>query len=268
LVFAAGIDERVPGPAPIYEMYKKFNITALERLIKLSKEVGVKSVVVCGSYFSYFAKIMPKEKLTKFHSYIRSRIDQEKMCLSYADDNFNVAIIEIPYVFGTQKGRAPTWTFLVEQLAGMKKATMYPKGGTAMVTVKQVGQAIAGAVEKNKGGKCYPLGYYNMTWREMLSIFHKYMGTPDKKIITIPNWVIALNGIQTMKKIKAQGHESGLHPVKYAKIQCSELFIDKKLGCDLLGVEPDDIDHAIGDSIKLCLDILDGKVETIGMKAE
>ena len=53
---------------------------------------------------------------------------------------------------------------------------MWPRGGTAMVTVKQVGQAIAGAVERNKGGKCYPIGYYNLTWKELLSTFHKYMG--------------------------------------------------------------------------------------------
>ena len=56
LVFAAGIDERVEGPAPIYDLFKKFNITPLERLLRLAKENGVKHVVVLGSYFAYFAK--------------------------------------------------------------------------------------------------------------------------------------------------------------------------------------------------------------------
>jgi dihydroflavonol-4-reductase len=28
-IFAAGVDERVEGPAPIYEMFKKYNITPL-----------------------------------------------------------------------------------------------------------------------------------------------------------------------------------------------------------------------------------------------
>src|SRR6056297_1672268 len=100
-VFAAGIDERVPGTPPIYETYKKFNITALERLLRIAKETGVKHAVICGSYFSHFAKVRPKDELTKWHPYIRSRIDQEEMSISYADDNFDVAIIEIPYVFGT-----------------------------------------------------------------------------------------------------------------------------------------------------------------------
>ncbi len=51
-------------------------------------------------------------------------------------------------------------------------------------------------------------------------------------------------------------------------LQCSNLFIDKSLGCEKLGVQPDDIDAAIGDSIRLCMDIVNNKVETLGMKGE
>ena len=47
-------------------------------------------------------------------------------------------------------------------------------------------------------------------------------------------------------------------------IQYGELYIDKNLGSVPLGVTEDDIDAAIGDSMKLCADILDGKAKTIG----
>ncbi|NLB85399.1 MAG: hypothetical protein GX794_04720 [Acholeplasmataceae bacterium] len=67
-IFAAGIDERVEGPAPIYNLYEKY----------------------------------PKLQLTKHHPYIKSRIDQENLVLSY---DFNLSVIEIPYVFRIQKGR-------------------------------------------------------------------------------------------------------------------------------------------------------------------
>ena len=267
-VFAAGIDERVEGPAPIYELFKKYNITPLERLLRIAKDCGVKHVAICGSYFSYFAKNWPEKELTKWHPYIRSRIDQENVALSFADENFNVAVLELPYIFGTQPGRKPVWVFLVEQIRGMKKKTMYPGGGTTMVTVRQTGEALAGAIERNRGGKCYPIGYYNLTWVEMLKIIHKYMGTPDKKIVTIPDWLYSLGGKQIKKKQKEAGQEGGLDMVKFTKIMCAETFIDKKLGCEPLGVQPDDIDAAIGDSIKLCLEVLDGKIETIGMKGE
>ncbi len=150
----------------------------------------------------------------------------------------------------------------------MKKVTMYPRGGTTMVTVKQVGQAIAGALERSRGGNCYPIGYYNLTWVEMLKIVHKYMGCPDKRIVTIPKWVFRLAMKNVMKQQAAAGHEGGLNMVKFADVQCANEFIDKSLGCEPLGVEPDDIDAAIGDSIRLCLEVLDGKTQAIGMKGE
>lgn len=267
-VFAAGVDERVEGPPPIYDLFKKYNIIPLERLLRIAKECGVKHTVICGSYFSYFAKTRPEMKLTKWHPYIRSRVDQEDMALKFADDNFSVAVLELPYIFGTQPGRKPVWVFLVEMIRGMKKATMYPKGGTAIVTVKQVGQAMAGALEHNRGGACYPVGYYNMEWTEFLTIVHKYMGVPDKKIKTIPKFLYKIGCRSMLKKQEAAGHEGGLHAVKLADVMYANLFIDKSLGCEALGVGPDDVDAAIGASIQLCLDILDGKTQTIDMKGE
>lgn len=267
-VFAAGVDERVEGPPPVYDLFKKYNITSLERLLRIAKDCGVKHTVICGSYFSYFAKQRPQSELTKWHPYIRSRIDQEKMAMGYADENFSVAVLELPYIFGTQPGRKPVWVFLVEMIRGMKGVTMFPAGGTTMVTVKQVGQAIAGALEKTKGGKCWPIGYYNMTWKEFLAIVHKHMGIPGRRVVTIPKWIYAMGSKGLMKKQKAEGMEGGLHMVKFADLQCSKQFIDKKKGCEPLGVKPDDIDAAIGDSIGLCLDVLDGKSDVISMKGE
>lgn len=267
-VFAAGVDERVEGPAPIYELYKKYNIDPINRLLKLAKECGVKHVAICGSYFSYFAKTKPELELTKWHPYIRSRIDQEKAAMSFADDTFSVAVLELPYIFGTQPGRKPVWIFLVEQIMSMKKFTMYPKGGSTMVTVHQVGEALAGVIERNKGGNCYPIGYYNMTWKELLAIVHKHMGCPEKKIITIPNWMYAMGGKSLMKEQKANNIEGGLQMVKFTDLQCSNLFIDKSEGCDKLGVNPDDIDSAIGDSIRLCMDVVNKKADVLGMKGE
>lgn len=267
-VFAAGVDERVEGPAPIYDMYKKYNIDALERLLRIAKECGVKHSVICGSYFAYFAKVRTESQLTKWHPYIKSRIDQENMALSFADDGFDVAILELPYIFGTQPGRKPVWSFLVEMIAKMKFFTLYPKGGTTMVTVKQVAQAVAGAIEKNRGGNCYPIGYYNMTWKQMLDIIHKHMGMAGRKVITIPDWMYKMGGMKIKKQQKAEGIDGGLDMVKFTELQCSNLFIDKSMGCDPLGVGEDDIGSAIGDSIVLCLDILNGNGDVIGMRGE
>ena len=266
-VFAAGVDERVEGPAPIYEMYRKYNIDPVKRLLALCKDCGVKHAVICGSYFSYAARKWPEKELTKWHPYIRSRIDQENIALEYAND-MDVAILELPYIFGTQPGRKPVWVFLVQNVLSMKTVTMYPDGGSTMVTVDQVSQAIAGALERNKGGNCYPIGYYNLTWRQLLKVVHRYLGVPDKKIVTIPKWMFALGCRAIMNAQKKRGIEGGLNLVRFADVMCSNLFIDKSEGCEFLGVEDDDIEAAIGDSVLLCKQIIDRKTDVLDMKGE
>jgi len=268
-VFAAGIDERVTGPKPVYDYFNKFNVTPLERFLRIGKECGVKHSVICGSYFSYFDKKWPHLELAKWHPYIRSRREQERVALSFADDNFNVAILELPYIFGVQQGREPVWTIIVKAVRGMKGVTMYPKGGTTMVTKKQVAQAIAGALEKTQGGKCWPIGCYNMPWKEFLAIVHKNMGMPGRMIITIPNWLLNF-GIKFMEKqIRGEEGEGGVETEggiclsKFSDIQSAECYIDRTLACIPLGVEDDDIEKAIGESIRLSVDVLDGKVQNI-----
>ena len=90
-VFATGVDERVDGPSPIYDFFNKYNVIPLERYLRIAKECGVKHAAICGSYFSHFAKIWPEKEFTRWHPYIRSRIDQEKMALGFADNYFSVA---------------------------------------------------------------------------------------------------------------------------------------------------------------------------------
>ena len=267
-VFASGVDERISGPSPIYDFFNKFNVTPLEKLLRIAKECGVKHSVICGSYFSYFDKEWPHLELYRWHPYIRSRVDQEKMALSFADDNFSVAIMELPYIFGVQQGREPVWTIVVKTVQGMKGVTMYPKGGTTMVTRKQVAQAMAGALERTKGGKCWPIGWYNMEWKEFLAIVHKNMGMPGRKVITIPNWLLNLGIKSIEKKLRGEG-EGGIYMPKFADLQSAKTFIDKSLACVPLGVQDDDIEAAIGDSIRLSVDVLAGKVKNVvTMKGE
>jgi len=268
-IFATGVDERVDGPSPIFDFYNKYNLLPLERFLRIAKETGVKHTVICGSYFSYFDKIWPNHELSRWHPYVRSRIAQEKMAMEFADENFNVAVLELPYIFGIQPGREPVWTIIVNVVRDMKGSTLYPKGGTTMVTRKQVAQAIAGALERTQGGKCWPIGYYNMAWKQFLGIVHRSMGMPKRKVITIPDWLFNLGIKSVEKKLRKPGSEGGLYMPKFAALQCSETFIDKSLGCVPLGVQEDDIETAIGESIKLAMDVLDGKVKNVvGMKGE
>lgn len=266
-VFAAGIDERVEFPAPVYSYYEKYNINPVKRLIGLAKDCGLTSSVVLGSYFAYFAKERPEMELTKKHPYIRSRIAQEEAALALADDQMSVAVLELPYIFGTQPGRKPVWVILIEQLDKMPGVTMYPKGGTAMLTVRQVAQTIVGAAEKNKGGNAYPISYYNLTWDEFLKIVHAAMGKPDRKIIHVAKWMFKLFGKTMIKTYAKKNIEPGLNPVDLAEIMCMNTFMDKKWSVEL-GATDDDIKSAIFDSVKLSVDAFKGTRQLVDMKSE
>lgn len=268
LVFAAGIDERIEGPPPIYALFEKHNLAPLERLLRLAKASGVRRVAICGSYFCHFARLWPHLELGRHHPYIRSRLEQERMALSFADDDFSVAMLELPYIFGAQPGRKPVWLFLAEQVRAMRLATFYPPGGSAMITARQAGESLAGALERNRGGTCYPIGYANLTWTELLRIVHRHMGCPDKPVITIPKWLFRLSARLIRRKQRRSGHEGGLDLVRFADVMCANAFIGPELGAEPLGVSPDDLDAAIGSSFRLCLEILDGRSDAIGMRAD
>ncbi|XMB73164.1 NAD(P)-dependent oxidoreductase [Mycoplasmatota bacterium WC30] len=263
-VFAAGVDERIEGKAPIYDMFYKYNIAPLERLLKLAKQAGVKKAVILGSYFSYFARTWEDLNLYEEHPYIRSRVDQANMALSFSDENMSVSVLELPYIFGVQEGRKPVWVLLVEQIRKMKYRTFYPGGGTSMVTIDQVGQLIANVLETETNGNI-PVGYYNMTWKEMLNIFHEHMGI-NRKIVTVPKWLYKIGLGKYKRRYKKAGFEPGLTFDGLAEIMSRNAFINKDNIVKNFNIKEDDIEKAIGDSIKLSLEILDGKEEIVDMK--
>lgn len=271
-IFAAGVDERVEFPAPVMDYYYRFNIAPLERIFPLCKKAGVKRAVVLGSYFAYLNKIRPEMKLTERNPYMKSRMDQEKVCEDACDENFSACVLELPYIFGTQPGRKPVWTVLIEQIEFMDKwpFTMYPKGGTAMLTCRQVGQVIAGAAE-NKAGKtgfeAIPIGMYNMNWKEFLAIVFDARGMHGRKVLTVAPWMMRMGMGKVVKDYKKRGIDSGMDPMQLPDIMDYNLFIDKKW-CLELGVEEDDIKAAITDSIKVSQAAFEGKVKLLEMKGE
>lgn len=269
LVFAAGVDERLERPAPVYDFFHRYNVEAMVRLLKAAAESGVRHCVVCGSYFAWFDRLWPQLRLAERHPYIRSRTEQEKAALGFAGPGFDVAVLEIPYVFGVQPGRRPVWMFLAQTLRAMRPAVFWPRGGTAMVTAAQVGQAIAGALETSRGGRCYPLGGENRTWKQLLGRFCAAMGQPDKKVLPLPRPVFALACRFLKRRQRARGIEGGLDLAFLPQIECRRLYIDPAEGSRPLGVQPDDLNAAIDASARLCADILDGRVKNVrDMRAE
>lgn len=266
LVFAAGVDERIEGKSPIIDFYYQRNVYPLKRLLKLAKEMKLTKAVICGSYFTYLDRNWENLYLYETHPYIKSRVDQTNEAFSFGDKDFAVSVLELPYIFGTQPGRKPVWVFLVEQIKKMKPFTFYPRGGTAMLTVNQVGEVIASALEKASGVKNIPVGYYNLTWRQMIKIFHKYLGTPNKRIVSIPKWLYKIFLSRYKRAYRKKGIESGLDFKGLAEIMTRKAYIDNTYIKKVLKVQEDDLDKAIGESVKLSLEILENNKKVVDMK--
>ena len=262
-VFAAGVDERIEFQPPVYDAYVKYNINPVSRMLSSAKKMGVKKAIILGSYFAYFAKIWPKLKLEENHPYIRSRLEQERVAFSYADSSFEVVVLELPYIFGAQKGRKPVWSIFIERF-DQPKIIFFPNGGTAMVTVHQVGVAIYHAILYGKNKTAYPLGYINMTWRVLIKHVLTAMGK-HKMIITVPYFLANL-GIRSMQKdYDKKGIEPGLNPHTFAKLMTAKTYIDPSLSKDLL-LPDDNIEHAIYESISYAYHIYQKQLEVNEMK--
>ena len=270
-IFAAGVDERVEFPAPVSDYYYRFNIAPLKRLIPLCKKAGIRRTVVLGSYFSYLSKLRPDMKLTEKNPYFKSRIAQEEVVEAFCDDDFSGCVLELPYIFGTQPGRKPVWTILIEQIAMMDKwpFTMYPAGGTAMLTCRQVGQVIAGAAERKKSGfEAIPIGMYNLKWNEFLPIVYEARGMGrDRKIVSVPPIMMKMGMFKVAADYKKRKIDSGMNPFNLPDVMDLDLFINDAYAREL-GATDDDIEAAIADSIRVSVASYNGKVKLLEMKGE
>ena len=127
-----------------------------------------------------------------------------------------VMTLELPYIFGVMPGRIPLWKPLVEY-AAFPFPLFYPKGGTTCVTVAQVAQAITGAVEKGEWNALYPIGGENLAWTDLMSSIAKFAGR-DKRVISLPNWLVTVGGFYLRLVHKLKDVESGLEPVQFIKL--------------------------------------------------
>lgn len=249
LVFAAGIDDRVNPKKPAYPFFHYHNVEVTERILKLAKQAGVKRAVVLGSYFVHFNRIWAELKIAEKHPYICSRVEQEKVCFALTSDDFEVMVLELPYIFGSMQGRVPMWKPLVDM--ARSGSVYFCAGGTNCISVKSVAEAIIGAVERGKGGDAYLVGDENLTWEQMFKGFGRGLGK-DVKITTLPK--IALQAVMAFMFVSRwiKGIESGLDPLSYVDIQTANTFFDPIASQQALGYSSGGLDQAFKDTVEAC----------------
>jgi dihydroflavonol-4-reductase len=251
LVFAAGADDRVTPRAPAYPFFYHANVESAVRVFSLARQVGVRRGVLMSSYFVHFARLWPEMQLGIRHPYIRSRLEQQEQVRRAALPDLEVVMLELPYIFGVTSGCKPLWAPLIDYVRS-PWPLFYPRGGTNMVAIQNVAEAVAGALEWGAAGTAYLVGDENRTWAELLNRFSLLLGK-HKRVITLPTPLlrIGLWFVQVLHRL--QGREGGLDPVAFARLQTAQTYFDPEPARRALGFGKGGLDQALADTVQACL---------------
>lgn len=251
LVFAAGADDRVIPKSPSTDYFFKRNVLACKRLFQLARDTGVRRGVIIGSYFAHFDRIWPEMELAVHHPYIRSRVAQITQSMQAALPDLELMVLELPYVFGAMPGRPSLWKPLIRYMQS-PFPLFYPRGGTNVMAVQHVAEAIVGAVLRGDSGGIYQIGEENLTWVDLLTRLSIHAGV-SKRIITLPDWIIRLGMVSLSILHKFQGKAGGLDLVKFTDLQTSKTFIDPESSRRVLGYGQGGLDAALKETVRVSL---------------
>jgi len=252
LVYAVGPDDRVEPPAPAYDFFHERLVVACEKVVIAARKAGVKRCVILNSYFAYFDRVWPEKKLAERHPYIRCRVEQAERIIAAGAGEMDVMILELPYIFGSMPHRIPLWKNVMLDRFAKGRVVFFPKGGTNMLAVRHVGEAVIDALENGKHGMRYPVGDENHTFKEMMAMLLEAKGTP-KKIIGVPSVFTQLGGIFISMGFRRKGLESGLN-LRYLMrdIMADFCYFDPSESAKALGFGRGGLKEAIEDTIRAC----------------
>lgn len=251
IVFCGGRDDRNMPKGDAYEFFYNANVVSTVKLTRLASVARVQKIVIMGSYFSHFNRILPELQLAQRHPYVRSRVEQENQSIAAASNGLQVVFLEIPYVFGTLDGVIPLWKSLVKYIS-KTPVVFYTTGGTAFISVRNLAQATAGAIAYAKHGDCIPIAGKNMTWKEMIGLVAKSLNK-KKPVVDIAWWIVRPFTIFMKLNFKVKGIQSGLDPYHFILIQSQNTYLDIEYCTSYLKFHPDNMEEVFNETIKACL---------------
>ncbi len=251
VVYAAGADASKPVQGSAVEFFYNENARATSRFFRLARLAGARRGVLIGSYFTYFDRTRPELHLSDNHPYIRSRREQAKESLAASLPDLELMVLELPWVFGATPGRPAKWKALVKY-ARSPWPLFFTAGGTNMIAVANVAEAIVNAIEHGQAGETYLIGDENLTWRDFFARLARIAGS-DKHVTTIPTPVIRflLGGYQLFQTLR--GNEGGLVPAKFVDFQTSNSFFDPAPSRQALGYGQGGLEQAFQETVRAAL---------------
>lgn len=212
------------------------------------KKADCRRLVIFGSYYTALARLFPEMGFLAGNPYPASRGEQAELAFALAGPHMDVAVLELPYIFGGAPGRGTLWQFYMDHVAANDPDVPVPDGGSACVTARQVAVAAAGACEGSQGHRQYPVGGRNLRYAEIYALFAEAMGL-WRSFVRKPLAPALAAAEQQRAALARAGLETGYDPVAVARWQDQLLYLDPAPAMQALGYGPDDLAAAIRDTV-------------------
>jgi nucleoside-diphosphate-sugar epimerase len=248
VIHATGADGRNVFDKPAIDGFRKANVDTVVALISAMKLAGSKKLVILGSYYTAMDRLHPSLDLGSTSAYIASRKEQGEAAFESAGPEISVAILELPYIFGAAPGRKTLWDRYIQTITAADDVVHVHSGGTACVTMNQVGMAAATACEIHQGKSNYPIGGVNLKYTEIFELFCKHLDKP-RTIVAAPNDFFMEKAVEGFRALAYQGKESAYNPVEFLRAQAVDLFIGPGPSMDALSYPAEDISKAIQETV-------------------
>jgi nucleoside-diphosphate-sugar epimerase len=254
IVFAAGADDRAAPPDPAYTFYYEANVRASVRVTAAAREAGVGRMVILGSYFTYFDRTWPELSIADNHPYVYSRREQAELCTAIAGSDVALVVLELPYIFGAMPGSVPLWANLVDYVrSGLP--LYYTNGGTNMISVQLVAEAIAGALERVEQSEIFQVGDENVSWTHFLTSLCEIVGRDDNDVHIISDDNVLRVAWVGDVLYRLFGKEGGLHPREFGRIQVAETYFDPQASRKVLGYGKGGLEQAWRETVAACPEV-------------
>ncbi len=251
VVFAAGADDRVLPPAPALDFFRRRNVAPAARFFRLAAAAGANSGVLVGSYFAGFCRTHPEWRLAEHHPYVRSRLEQADAALAACAGRLRLTVLELPWVFGAMPGTRPLWTPLVRYVR-RAPVLFFTRGGTALVSVRLVAEAVAAALDRGSHGARLTIVEQNRSWSDLLGEISALAGR-RKRVVPLPAALVRWGARAVRLGHRLRGRESGLDPVAFVRFQTEETFVDPQPARSALGLSAGDLAAALADTVRASL---------------
>jgi dihydroflavonol-4-reductase len=252
-LYALGPDDRFVPPAPAYEFFHEKLVVQTYKICQAAKEAGIRRCIVLNSYFSHFDKLY-KHSLSKHHPYIRARIEQENAVFELDNTGFfDVMVLELPFIFGVMPKRKPLWREYFLSFFDGRKQLFFPRsGGTAVISVEGVAEAIVACAHNGESKTCYPVGKMNMSYRHLIETMMGIIGD-HRKYVSVSPWLAGIFARKIDSNYHKDGKESGLNHLRLmTDVLCKSFYVDPDFMMDRLGF--DEFGFTGGKSIETSLD--------------